>query len=97
MSLPDDFGSFLEGLGYRVYLDGRRSTGERWYELCDADGLALQISIPPPSIEALRTDLPRFIAGEQQTDSAANHWADYWIACESTDKLRDLLQRMQAA
>jgi hypothetical protein len=75
-------------LGYRVHRNGKIATGDRWYEIFDEDGLAFQISMPPPSVEELIVDLPYFIDGKAGIGST-----DYWCACEDTGKLHDLLSR----
>lgn len=81
---------FFETLGYRVYWEGRIETGERWYEICDPNEgvLCFQISAPPPPIEELIADLPHLIEGKPGIGPT-----NYWLACEDTRKLRELLRR----
>lgn len=87
-----EFQRFFEALGYRVYWEGRRETGERWYEICDDAGLAFQISMPPPSIEELIADLPHLIENNRGVGAS-----NYWLACEDPAKLRELQRRVQAS
>lgn len=87
------FERYFELLGYTTHWEGRRETGERWYEICDpAEGvLCFQISMPPPPIAELLADLPHLIEGRSGVGPT-----DYWIACKDNNRLRDLLSRMQA-
>jgi hypothetical protein len=86
----EEFAHFFLALGYKVYVDGKRSAGERWYEFYDEHGLAFQISMPPPPIAELIADLPHFA-----DDRAGVGPADYWCACDNNNKLHELLSRVQ--
>ena len=88
----DAFAAVFLAIGYQVYWDGKRSTKERWYEFYDGDGLAFQISMPPPPIAELVADLPHFI--EEKPGIGPT---DYWCACEDAGKLRTLLTRLCSA
>lgn len=87
------FERFFEELGYSVYWEGRRETGERWYEICDpAEGhLCFQISMPAPSIAELIVDLPLLVEGKPSVGPT-----NYWRACENNERLGELLRRVNA-
>src|SRR5258706_11997910 len=87
-----DFAHFFEALGYKVHLEGKIATGERWYEICDDEGVAFQISMPAPSIAELIADLPHLSEGRSGSGPS-----NYWIACTDDNKLRTLLARANAA
>lgn len=89
-----DFERFFKSIGYRVYCEGLRETGERWYEICDPDEgvLCFQISMPPPPIAELIADLPHLIENKRGVGPT-----DYWCACDDDDKLRELLARVRSA
>lgn len=86
----ETFELFFRAFGYVVSWEGKRATGERWYEFRDASGLAFQISMPPPPIAELIADLPHFIEGSKGIGPT-----DYWCACANDDKLRELLERVR--
>ena len=87
------FASFFEDLGYCVYSDGRRRTGESWYEICDSDegDLCFQISMSPPPIAELVADLPFLVEGKASIGPT-----DDWLACDNDAKLRELIRRVTA-
>ena len=85
------FEHFFRSFGYEVSWEGKLSTDERWYEIRDDSGLAFQISMPPPPIAELVTDLPNLIEGKKGVGST-----DYWCACDNDNKLRELLAHVRA-
>jgi len=83
------FERYFEDLGYRVSWEGRMETGERWYEIFDDGRLALQVSMPPPPVAELITDLPHLIEKRNGVGPS-----NYWIASgKNTNALRELLRR----
>ncbi len=88
------FERYFEALGYTLYWEGKMETGDRWYEICDPQVgcLCFQISMPAPPIDELIADLPYLIDGKPGIGPT-----NYWLACEDTAKLRELLRRVTVA
>jgi hypothetical protein len=86
-----EFAGFFERLGYSVTYEGRRETGERWYEIYDDAGIIFQVPWGTPLPEFL-ADLPYLAEGKPGIGPT-----NYWCACDDDKKLHALLARVRSA
>lgn len=87
--VDDEFANYFEKLGYGVTYEGRIETGERWHEIYTNEGIICQVSFGTPLAEFL-ADLPYLVDGK-----AGIGPTNYWCACDSNTKLREMLSRVQ--